>query len=259
MCEFTTTLRPELCTLGASCIFVGWNESLNGWINTDANQLERKEILNFSLWERGGNTGFSFQILTIHQKQTNLGYPNNVKIKSDFSRLMLAEQKHLGFELLSGKWKPTPPTEGASLFSLGACQAPVASVLLDANIPNANIACCHISQYTILKIKSSWCLITLLKDLMLIHFKLWITFNSQPEQAAKFCFLCSQVAVPDVVENIQKNIKSLGKVGKCWDAGHIRQVQSKSWHTSRTEHWNGCNLWRPLKLLVYQESWVGLL
>lgn len=29
-----------------------------------------------------------------------------------------------------------------------------ASALLDVNIPNANIACCHISQYTILNIKS---------------------------------------------------------------------------------------------------------
>lgn len=122
--------------------------------------------------------------------------------------------RHPCFELLSGKWKPTPPAEEASLFSLGACQVPAASALPDMNIPNANIACCPISQYTILKIKSSQCLITLLKDLMLIHFKLWITFNSQLEQAAKFCFLCSQVAVPDVVENIQKNIKSLGKAGK---------------------------------------------
>lgn len=201
----------------------------------------KKEILDFSLRGREGDVGFSLQILTIHQKQTNLGYMNSTKIKSDLSRFMLAAQKHPCFELLSGKWKPTPPTEGASLFSLGACQAPAASAFLAANIPNANIACCHISQYTILKIKSSWCLITLRKDLMLIHFKLWITFNSQLEQAAKFCFLHSQVAVPDVVENIQENIKSSGKAGKLWEAGPTRQVQSKSWRTSWPENRNGCN------------------
>lgn len=54
---------------------------------------------------------------------------------------------------------------------------------------------------------------------MLLHFKLWITFNSQLEQTAKFCFLCTQVAVPDAVENFQKYIKSFGEVGKMWDTG----------------------------------------
>lgn len=63
---------------------------------------------------------------------------------------------------------------------------------------------------------------------MLIHFKLWITFNSQLEQAAKFCFLCSQVAVPDAVENFQKYIKSLGKVGKLYDAGQGIQDRLKA-------------------------------
>lgn len=131
--------------------------------------------------------------------------------------------------------------KGAPILDLGTHQAPAASVLLDANIPNANIACCHISQYTILNIKSSWCLITLLKDHTLIHFKLWITFNSQLEQAAKFCFLCSQVAAPDAVENFQKYINSLGKFGKLRDAGHTRQAKSKSWYTSWFKNQNVCN------------------
>lgn len=76
---------------------------------------------------------------------------------------------------------------------------------------------------------------------MLIRFKLWITFNSQLEQAAKFCFLCSQVAVSDAVENFQKYIKSLGRVGKLWDAARTRQVKSKSWLTFHLENQNGYN------------------